>query len=46
MNNAVLNFTQNEPLEVKLGNKNVFTVINVSLDNWVNEVIIPSFVTE
>jgi hypothetical protein len=38
--------TQNELSELILGNNYVFTVIDVSLDNWVNKVIILTFVVE
>lgn len=46
LNNVVLNITQSEPPQLILGNNYVFTLMDVSIDNWVNEVIMTSFVAE
>jgi hypothetical protein len=46
LDNVVLNITQNTPPELILGNDYLFTVMDVSLDNWVNEVIMKTFVAE
>lgn len=46
LNNVVLNITQGTPPDLVKGETYVFTVMDVSLDNWVNEVIMSSFVVE
>lgn len=43
LDNVVLNITQNTPPELVLGNNYIFTIMDVSLDNWVNEVIMATF---
>lgn len=46
LNNVVLNITPNDPPDLIKGETYVFTVMDVSVDNWVNEVITTSFVAE
>lgn len=46
LDNVVLNITQGTPPNLVKGNNYVFTVMDVSLDNWVNEVIMTTFVAE
>ncbi|MGC1204173.1 MAG: hypothetical protein WA839_04710 [Flavobacteriaceae bacterium] len=46
LNNIVLNSTQNAPPELITGDNYIFTVMDVSIDNWVNEVIMTPFVAE
>ncbi|GAA4962514.1 hypothetical protein GCM10023315_08400 [Algibacter aquimarinus] len=44
--NVVLNVTTNSPPDLILNNKYNFTLMDVSLDNWVNLVIQKSFIAE
>lgn len=46
LNNVVLNVTQGTPPNLLKGETYVFTLMDVSLDNWVNEVIMTPFVAE
>ncbi|GAB1855847.1 hypothetical protein MHTCC0001_06820 [Flavobacteriaceae bacterium MHTCC 0001] len=46
LNNVVLNITQGTPPSLKKDETYVFTVMDVSLDNWVNEVMMSPFVAE
>jgi hypothetical protein len=46
LDNVVLNITQNLPTELVSGNNYIFTVMDVSLDNWVNQVIMAPFIVE
>jgi len=44
LNNVVLNITQYEPPDLVDGETYMFTLMDVSLDNWVNQVIMSPFV--
>lgn len=46
LNNVVLNITQGTPPNLVKGETYIFTVMDVSLDNWVNQVIMSPFVAE
>lgn len=46
LNNVVLNITNGTPPELISGHLYTFTVMDVSIDNWVNEVKIKSFVAK
>lgn len=46
LENVVLNITKNTPQELVSGNNYIFTVMDVSLDNWVNQVIMAPFTVE
>ena len=43
LDNVVLNITPNTPPNLISGNNYIFTVMDVSLDNWVNQVIMTPF---
>ncbi|TYA74813.1 hypothetical protein [Seonamhaeicola marinus] len=46
LNNVVLNVTKGTPPDLILGDTYNFIVMDVSLDNWVNKVIMTSFTAE
>lgn len=46
LNNVVLNVTRNEPPDLISGETYIFTVMDVSIDNWVNHVIMSPFTVE
>ena len=46
LDNVVLNITPNTPPNLISGNNYIFTVMDVSLDNWVNQVIMTPFTVE
>ncbi len=46
LDNVVLNITQDTPPSLVAGETYVFTLMDVSLDNWVNEVIMTPFIAE
>ncbi len=46
LGNVVLNVTRGTPPDLIKGETYIFTVMDVSLDNWVNEVIMSPFIAE
>lgn len=46
LDNVVLNATKGTPPELVIGNNYIFTVMDVSIDNWVNQVIMTPFIAE
>lgn len=46
LDNVVLNITPNTPSNLISGNNYIFTVMDVSIDNWVNQVIMTPFTVE
>ena len=44
LNNVVLNVTRNTPPDLEVANTYNFVMMGVSLDNWVNLVIIKDFI--
>ena len=46
LDNVVLNITPDTPPNLISGNNYIFTVMDVSLDNWVNQVIMTPFTVE
>ena len=46
LNNVVLNITRQEPTSLEAGKTYGFTLMDVSLDNWVNKVIESEFIAQ